>query len=160
THLAFCLNGTVLASGGGFGTGVKLTELASGRVITNFSAVEGAYPMQAIAASRDGKRLALGSPEHVVQVRDVASGRVLATSPQNVRLLHDVTFSPDAKLLAFSDEFGTIFLWNLADQQPLPNLIGHAGPVNALAFSPDGRNLASASMDHTIKLWHVPIDQE
>jgi WD40 repeat protein len=160
THIAFCLNGTVLATGGGFGTGVKLTELASGRVITNFSGVEGAYPIQAIAVSPDGKLLAMGSPEQVVYVRDIATGRILATSPQKVRLLHHVVFSPDGRLLAFSDEFGVIFLWDLSGQRSLANLIGHAGPVNALAFSPDGRTLASASMDHTIKLWHPEIDQE
>jgi WD40 repeat protein len=160
TDMAYGRDGTVLATGGGFGTGVALSEVASGQIIRSFSAVEGAYPIQAIAVSRDGKLLATGSPHQVVRLWDIASGKLLASHPQKVRFLHCVTFSPDGKLLAFADELGAIFLWELGGQRPLRKLVGHAGPVNALTFSPDGRTLASASMDHTIKLWHPDIDQE
>jgi WD40 repeat protein len=160
TDIAYGLNGTVLATGGGFGTGVALSEVSSGRIVTNFSAVEGAYPIQAIAVSPDGKLLATGSPQQVVRLWDIASGQLLASHSQKVRFLHCVTFSPDGKLLAFADELSAIFLWDPSGQRPLRKLVGHAGPVNALTFSPDGRTLASASMDHTIKLWHPDIDQE
>ena len=160
TDMAYGLNGTVLATGGGFGAGVTLSEVATGRIITNFSAVEGLFPIQAIAVSRDGKMLATASPQQRVRVWDIVSGRIVATSHQKVRLLHSITFSPNGNLLAFSDELGAIFLWDLSGQQPLRKWVDHAGPVNALAFAPDGRTLASASMDHTIKLWRPQIDQE
>jgi WD40 repeat protein len=160
THIAYAQNGTVLVTGGGYGTGIKLTEVASGRTITNFSGVAGSFPLQPLAVSRDGKRLATGSPETRVHVWDIAACRVVAASPQKVRLLHAVAFAPDGKLLAFADERGAIFLWDLTGRRPLRKRLGHAGPANALAFSPDGRTLASGGMDHTIRLWHPEIDQE
>jgi len=160
THIAYALNGTVLVTGGGFGTGIKLTDVASGRMIANFSGVVGSSPMQPLAVSSDGKRLATGSPEGWVHVWDIATCRVVASSLQKVRFPCDVAFSPDGKLLVFADDRGVIFLWDLSGQRPLRKLVGHAGAVNILAFSPDGCTLASGGMDHTIRLWHPEIDQE
>ncbi len=160
THIAYALNGTVMVTGGGFGTGIKLTDVASGRMIANFSGVVGSSPMQPLAVSRDGRRLATGSPEGWVHVWDIAQHRVVASSPQKVRFLDSVVFSPDSELLAFADERGVIFLWDLRGQRPLRKLVGHAGAVNILVFSPDGCTLASGGMDHTIRLWHPEIDQE
>jgi WD40 repeat protein/predicted Ser/Thr protein kinase len=159
THIAYALNGSVLVTGGGLGTGIKLTEVASGRMITNFSGVV-SLPLQPLAVSRDGQRLATGSPEGRVYVWDIAGRRVVASSPQTVRFLISVAFSPEGRLLAFGDHRGVIFLWDLSGQRPLRKLIGHAGEALTLTFSPDGRTLASAGMDHTIRLWHPEIDQE
>jgi WD40 repeat protein len=110
--------------------------------------------------SPNGQLLAVSTPEQLVVVRDLASGRVVARSPRKVRFLHAVTFSPDGRLVAYSDELGGVFLWDFCGQRPLRTLVGHRGPALDLAFSPDGRTLASASMDHTIKLWHPEIEQE
>jgi WD40 repeat protein/predicted Ser/Thr protein kinase len=160
SQIVYGLDGTVLVTGGGFGTGVKLTEVANGRLIKEIRGMEGSFPLQPLAVSSNHKLLATGSPEQVVHLWDLTSGQLLASSPQQVRFLHSVTFSPDGKLVAFGDELGNIFLWDRAGLQPLRKLVGHAGPANSLAFSPDGRTLASASMDHTIKLWNPEIDQE
>ena len=119
THIAYALNGSVLVTGGGFGTGIKLTEVASGRVITNFSAVEGAFPMQPLAVTRDGQRLATGSPEGRVRVWDIASHQLVASSPWKVRFVTDLAFSPDGKLLAIAEQPGSIVLWDLSGQRPL-----------------------------------------
>jgi WD40 repeat protein/serine/threonine protein kinase/class 3 adenylate cyclase len=159
THIAYALNGSVLIAGGGFGNGINLTEVASGRMITNLSGVI-SLPLQPLAVSRDGLRLATGSPEGRVHVWDIAGRRVVASSPQTVRFLISMAFSPEGRLLAFGDHRGAIFLWDLSGQRPLPKLIGHAGEALTLTFSPDGRTLASAGMDHTIRLWHPEIDQE
>jgi len=159
THIAYALNGRALVTGGGFGTGIKLTEVASGRMITNFSGVV-SLPLQPLAVSRDGQRLATGSPEGRVHIWDIAGRRVVASSPLAVRFLISVAFSPEGRLLAFGDHRGVIFLWDLSGQRPLRQLIGHAGEALTLTFSPDGRTLASGGMDHTIRLWHPEIDQE
>jgi WD40 repeat protein len=36
-------------------------------------------------------------------------------------------------------------LWNIAAQEELATLEGHAGPVDHVAFSPDGSTLATAA---------------
>ena len=156
----FCLDNSVLITSGSNGTGIKLTEIASGRLLGEIRGTEGFFPPQPIAVSPDGKLLAAGSPEQLVRVWDIASGRLVTSSPQKVRFLHALAFSPDGRLLAYADELGAIFLWDFAGQRPLRELVGHNGPVNMLAFSPDGRTLASGGMDHTIRLWHPEIDQE
>ena len=160
THIAYALNGAVLVTGGGFGSGIKLTDVASGTTLWDISDAQNSFPVEALAVSPDGRLLAAGGTSQSVLVWDIAAHRLMATCPQKVRFLHDVAFLPDGKLLAFADERGAIFLWDLSGQRPLRKLVGHAGPVNMLAFSPDGRTLASASMDHTIRLWHPEIDQE
>jgi WD40 repeat protein len=157
---AFALNGTVLVTGGGFGDGVAISDAASGRVLDKFAGIEGSFPGQPLAVSPNGQLLAVSSPAQFVVVRHLASGQVVARCPQKVRFLHAVTFSPDGKLVAYSDELGGIFLWDCSGQRPLRKLVGHRGPALDLAFSPDGRTLASTGMDHTIKLWHPEIEQE
>jgi WD40 repeat protein len=161
THLAYALNSSVLVTGGGFGAGITLTDLASGRVITNFNAIEGFFPLQPLAVSRDGKRLATGSPEGPVRVWDIASRQLVASSPRKVSVFADLAFSPNGRLLAIADLTGaTMLLWDLDEQWPWRQRSGGVSAVNRIAFSPDGRTLASAGMDHTIRLWHLDIDQE
>jgi WD40 repeat protein len=159
TDIDYGLNGAVLATGGGFGTGIKLTDATTGQRIADFNGVEGFYPMQPLAVSPDGKRLAMGSPEQSIRLWDIASRRLLATCPKKVRFPFCMRFTPDGRRLAFSDTLGFLYLWDLSGQQPLRKLAGHNGPVTALAFAPDG-TLASGGMDRTIRLWHPDIDQE
>ena len=159
--IGFGLDGKVLATSGALGTMVKLTDVASrspwGKPIRG---VEGSFPPQPMAVSADGRRLATGSPEQLVRVWDISSGRLVASSPERVRFLHAVAFSPDGDLVAYSDERGSVFLWDTSGLRPLRRLVAPDAPANALAFSPDGRTLASGHMDHTIRLWHPDIDQE
>jgi eukaryotic-like serine/threonine-protein kinase len=160
TDIAYALGGAVLVTGAGFGVGVTVTDVASGQLLAHFHAVEeGFYPLNPLAVSPDGTRVAMGSPDRAIRIRDVATGQVLATCPQKVRFPGCMTFSPDGRWLAFADTDGRFYLWDPSGQQPIRRRSGHSGGVAALAFSPDG-TLASGGMDHTIRLWHPDIDQE
>ncbi|MHC1766308.1 MAG: WD40 repeat domain-containing serine/threonine protein kinase [Verrucomicrobiia bacterium] len=158
--IAYALGGAVLVTSAGFGMGVMLTDVASGRLLTNFHAVEeGFYPLNPLAVSPDGKRVAMGSPDRAIRIRDVASGRVLATCPHKTRFPGCMAFSPDGRWLAVADTDGTFYLWDPSGQQPIRRRSGQAVGVTALAFAPDG-TVASGATDHTIRLWHPDIDQE
>ena len=63
-------------------------------------------------------------------------------------------FSPEGERLAIGDVNGEIYLWRIADNQPLLSYQGHTDYIWSMAWSPDGRTLASGSADHTVKLWN------
>ncbi len=160
TKIAFALEGSALITGSAFGGGLAVSDAKTGLLLTNFPAIQGSFPLQPCDVSRDGRMLAMGTPEQFVVVRDLVSGQVVARSQRKVRFLHAVTFSPDGKTIAYSDELGGVCVWDLTGRRPLQTLTGHLGPALDLAFSGDGRTLASASMDHTIKLWSSTLEQE
>ncbi len=63
--------------------------------------------------------------------------------------------SPNGQLLAVGADNGTIYLFQMADQQLVGVCLGHTSFVSALAFSPDGRHLVSGSDDLTLRIWEV-----
>ena len=66
-----------------------------------------------------------------------------------------LVWSPDGRLLATTDDDGTIYLLEAATGEERGQLRGHQGPLHALAFSADGKRLLSASADRTALVWDV-----
>lgn len=52
-------------------------------------------------------------------------------------------FSPDGRLLAVTNRWNEIEIWNLEERTRMHNCVGHHSNLFALAFSPDGQWLAS-----------------
>ena len=112
THIACALNGTVLVTGGGWGTGIKLTDVASGRNIASFDGVVGSFPMQPLAVSRDGRRLATGSVgREAVKLWDTASYQELLTLEGQRSHFTDTAFSPDGNVLGSLSAEGFLHVW-------------------------------------------------
>ena len=112
---------------------------------------------EGIAFSPDGRWLAAGSVDRMVQLWNPDTGvvRVLAghSGPVN-----DVEFSPDGRLLVSGSYDHTVRLWQLDGDggRVSSRLLGrHDGSVLDVAFSPDGRWVASAGKDNLIRLWNV-----
>lgn len=68
--------------------------------------------------------------------------------------------SRDGARAISADRGGTLWAWDLKKGEPLCELPGHAGPLNALAISGEGGTAASAGDDHTVRLWDVNTAKE
>jgi serine/threonine protein kinase/WD40 repeat protein len=109
----------------------------------------------AVAISPDGKLVAChreGRP-HVVQLWDWSAGKQVAELQVFAGRLLRMAFSPDGKLLATGEEFGTIGLFDVATNKEVALLKGHVGAIRALVFAPDGRWLYSAGFDGSVRRW-------
>jgi RNA polymerase sigma factor (sigma-70 family) len=100
----------------------------------------------------DGKLLIASGNDGMVQVWDVATGKVVSGQE---RIRNVMAISPDGKTVALAGADGSVRLRDLATGKDRRHLLGHLGPVMSLAWSPDGKTLASGSQDTTILLWAV-----
>ncbi len=76
--------------------------------------------------------------------------------PTQLSGVYGVTFSPDGKYLAFSQQNGTIVLWNVTTGTLERSFSGHEGKrIWSLAFSPDGKSLASGGDDSAVYIWDL-----
>jgi WD40 repeat protein len=118
-----------------------------------------------LAFSPDGSRLAIPFGAVVakggdgVEVRDVKSGRRVATLPVDGEV-RTVAFSPDGGLLAGGQLDGAALLWATDGWQRVgaPLALREATAL-AVAFSPDGRTLATSHADGAVVLWDVGSQQ-
>ncbi|KAK5661879.1 hypothetical protein OQA88_9987 [Cercophora sp. LCS_1] len=110
-------------------------------------------PVQSVAFSPDGQRLASGSNDQTVKIWDPASGQCLQTLEGHRDSVQSVAFSPDGQRLASGSNDQTVKIWDPASGQCLQTLEGHYNLVQSVAFSPDGQRLASGSNDQTVKIW-------
>ena len=138
----------------------RLVAVADGRELAR---IAHDTPVNAVAFSPDGTRLAIASDYNTVRLLVVADGHELA------RVSHDdvftaVAFSPDGRLLATASDDKTARLLVVADGRELARIIddgavnAYDGAVNAVAFSPDGARLATAGQDGKIRFWSTTLD--
>ena len=137
----------------------------------------GTAPVVGVAFAEVGHRLAVAdsdglriwdtdtsSPKWLENLRNsaCAAQRAQAAPDQSgCRLLPvttshftNVAISADGQVLAAGREDGTVQVWNLNDQQPVPKSLPrpHQGRVSGIALSCDGHWLASAGVDGFIDI--------
>ncbi|MEU9378524.1 WD40 repeat domain-containing protein [Streptomyces sp. NPDC048255] len=125
-------------------------------------------PVEAVALSRDGRHLALGSTDHSATVWDLTGTRparsaVLSGHATTVTAL---AFAPDGRTLATGDRDGDVRFWSLTDRL-LPTVAARPftlpasdhyrwlESVDPHVLSPDGHLLAMATADDQLGL--IPL---
>jgi WD40 repeat protein len=86
-------------------------------------------------------------------VYDLETGKIVGSFYYD--MTRQLDYSPDGKLLATGDDFGTVTFWDVETEKSLHKEKVHGRPVGTVLFSPDGRRLATGSWDGTINVWDV-----
>ncbi|MEL6816392.1 MAG: pentapeptide repeat-containing protein, partial [Cyanobacteria bacterium J06598_3] len=122
-------------------------------VDTPFSKVLGS--VNSVAYSSDGRHLAIGDSQGILQVWEVATGQVVLFCSGHQSAINAVAYSPDGEQLATGSDDKIVKLWTVATGKCVRTLQGHQNGVWSVAYSPDGQQLATGSDDKTVKLWSV-----
>ena len=122
-------------------------------------------PINSVAFSPDGRRLAFGDSLGIITVCDAESGRVvrrLSKGPVNRSKEgqfqdNPLRFSPDGRHIAAA--IGSmVMIWDALTGQEVLTLRGHRGSITAMAYSPDGRRLVTSAFpeaESTVKVWDL-----
>ncbi|MCB0131764.1 MAG: WD40 repeat domain-containing protein, partial [Caldilineaceae bacterium] len=116
--------------------------------------------LEALAATADGARVAVGAQDGSISLVAWPEGTVTARWPAHANGVRSLLFLDDGALLASSGGDATIRLWDGVTGAPVGQLTGHTNDVNALALAPDGEILISGSADRTVRRWRWRTGQE
>jgi len=148
--VAYTTDGTTLVLGSP--QGIELWDVATG---TRTAALGGNAWIEAMALSPDGGTLATGTGGSRIDLWNLATGSLLATTLDGqTSEVSSVSFSPRGTVLVAGERDGSVRLWDLATGANTVTF-RHGEEIRSVSFSPDGATVASASLDGTVKLWDV-----
>ncbi|SJM93055.1 hypothetical protein CRENPOLYSF2_3060001 [Crenothrix polyspora] len=140
-------------------------------------------PVKTVSFSPDGKQIATASSDNTVRLWNTLTAQELhhlnQTDPfwahtneaynfnpsdHDIQLaLHGpvyiVTFSPDGRLLATSNDGSIVQLWDTVTGQEVRNL-EHRGIVKAVSFSHDGEQIVTTGANNIARLWDTATGRE
>jgi WD40 repeat protein len=112
------------------------------------------HTLEVIAAAWFDHRIASGSIDATVRVRDEGGRPRKSMSDPGGADVNGLAWSPDGKELAAANQDGGIRLWDPEDGKLRGRLLRHDGWARGVAWSPDGRTLASSGQDGMVRLWN------
>jgi WD40 repeat protein len=166
-HAVALILGAPLRVASSAGTKVRVWDAETGDEVapTNLCA---AY---SVAASPDGKWLAVGGSDHYTQLWNAVEGGVSASLEATKPPVGALAFTPDSKtVIHTSPADGLVWLWTCATGEPQVILIeaADACTLEALAVHPNGQWVACAGIDYmgtgerdgATVIWDVPTKQK
>lgn len=104
----------------------------------------------------DGKLVAAGGENGIVQIFDVNSRSLLRQMTSHKRAVHSVSFAHDKLHLLSAGDDATVRWWDVSSGEQVSRLDGHTDYVRTAALSPQSEELvATGGYDHMCKLWDV-----
>ncbi len=177
--LAFCPDGTKLASGGGTRShaysyngqtlsseedaeesAVRVWDISSGDILYTFTDARRA--ISNLAFSPDGESLASVSADASIRIYDTTEWGLKETFSDNIRSVNSVAFNFDGTLLALGSDDGIIQIWDMPNRKLLIEFEAYPGTVTSVAFSPNSKVLVTGGGywgDSSVRIWEVKTGQ-
>ena len=119
--------------------------------------------MLCLTLSPDGKKLASGGCDRIVNVWDISGGVANAKLEQSIENHADwvfaVAFSTDDKFLVTGSRDKTAKMWDLEHKESVLTFPEHQAAVYGVAIKADGKTGFSAGDDNQIRAWTTTGDQ-
>jgi hypothetical protein len=137
---------------------VRVLRSDSGATLREFTAQSETAAV--LAASPDGRWLALPGANREIVLWDSASDAPPLTLPGHPEPLTALAFSPDGKLLASAAADETLLLWDVAAGKRLSAPLKTRAAVLAFSFTPNGRTLAAGDRLGGIQYVEIPAGRD
>jgi WD40 repeat protein len=109
-----------------------------------------------VAASADGRIIALVSRNGKIRLLDTDTGRVRALAGRHRDERVSLAFTGDGKTLVSLGVAGRAVVWDVDDGTVRERFTAHGeGDLSALAMAPDGRTFYSAGNDARMAIWDL-----
>ena len=116
-----------------------------------------------LALSADGKKVAAGGCDRIVQVWDISAGidkaKSVATIENHADWVFGVAFSPDGKLLYTASRDKTAKVWDLNAKESLVTFPDHQNTVYDVLPAQAGKAGLSVGEDNQLRLWNTTGDK-
>jgi WD40 repeat protein len=116
-----------------------------------------------LALSADGKKLASGGCDRIVNVWDLSPGYANAKLEQSIENHADwvlgVAFAPDGKRLFTASRDKTAKVWDLVAKESVLTFPDHQQSVYGVAVKADGKVGFSAGEDNQLRAWNAEGDK-
>ena len=110
-------------------------------------------PIDCLAYSPDGRRIASCGEDRTIRVWDANTGEEILTLQGHEQYIASIAYSPDGESIVSGAGDNMVKVWDVKTGAEKISFAGHQSSITAVAFSPDGLRIASASTDKTVKAW-------
>jgi WD40 repeat protein len=139
--------------------GVRISDGVHDRNVFVKQLLEADDSVLCLAVSADGKKLASGGCDRMVNIWDLSAGVEKATILQAVENHADwvlgLAFTPDAKHLLTCSRDKTAKVWDMAARESVLTFPDHQNPVYGVDVKPDGALAVSVGEDNQLRFWHT-----